>query len=132
MKEKKQNRRYFIKSAIAVVFIGVAVLWDKMVSTQRVILSKKVVTLPFSKNKVISFHEDFIIINNNGETKVFSSKCTHLGCQINQNSGDKLLCPCHGSTFDLEGKSTKGPAVKPLERLTFEIDDTTNSITIKV
>jgi cytochrome b6-f complex iron-sulfur subunit len=42
-------------------------------------------------------------------------KCTHRGCDVNyDNDGKKLVCPCHGSEFDMYGRVTKGPAQKPL------------------
>lgn len=41
--------------------------------------------------------------------------CTHKACQVAyKNKGNKIECPCHGSTFDLEGKVLSGPAEKPL------------------
>jgi len=41
VKRKKQNRRYFIKSAIAMMVVGLAALLDKMVVNQKAINSKK-------------------------------------------------------------------------------------------
>ena len=131
MKEKKQNRRYFIKSAIIGLVVGTVALWDNMITKQKKISSRSTVSLPFDVNKEISFQDDFVIINKEGVTRVFSSRCTHLGCKINQHDNNQLLCPCHGSTFDLLGNATKGPAVRPLEKMTFEIDDTLGSIIIK-
>lgn len=42
--------------------------------------------------------------------------CTHLGCTVNVTPGG-LVCPCHGSSFDREGRVLKGPADRPLARL---------------
>jgi len=43
--------------------------------------------------------------------------CTHLGCAYRWLSDkNEFLCPCHTSTFDLEGKVTSGPAPRPLDR----------------
>lgn len=43
--------------------------------------------------------------------------CTHLGCQPawDPQKGN-LVCPCHGSRFDLKGSVLKGPAARPLPR----------------
>jgi cytochrome b6-f complex iron-sulfur subunit len=42
-------------------------------------------------------------------------KCTHKGCDLTYAKDEKqLLCPCHGSTFDLSGAVVKGPATRPL------------------
>lgn len=39
--------------------------------------------------------------------------CTHRGCTVDLK-GDELVCPCHGATFSLDGKVTKGPAREDL------------------
>src|SRR5262245_61252942 len=39
------------------------------------------------------------------EVVAFSAECPHLGCAINLTpDGKDFLCPCHTSSFDLEGK----------------------------
>lgn len=46
--------------------------------------------------------------------RAFSAVCTHRGCTV-VAAGDILLCPCHGSHFDLlTGDVLRGPAEKPL------------------
>lgn len=42
--------------------------------------------------------------------------CTHLGCIVQINP-DGIVCPCHGSHFDLTGKVVSGPALRALDRL---------------
>jgi len=54
VKEKKQNRRYFIKSAILGLVVGTVALWDNMITKQKKINSHNTVSLPFSGNKEIS------------------------------------------------------------------------------
>lgn len=54
----------------------------------------------------------------------YSSECTHTGCEINLR-GNGYLCPCHGSTFTIEGKVTGGPAKQDLVHFDVEFDETT-------
>lgn len=112
--------------------VAMIVLWDKMLFTNNKIHSRKSVTLTFNPNKQINFADNFIIIKNDESIKVLSSRCTHLGCKINESSKNQLLCPCHGSTYNLEGIPTKGPAIKPLEEKDFVLDNEKNTITISV
>ena len=61
--------------------------------------------------RVAAFRDDA------GTLHAVSPVCTHLGCQVNWNSGDQSWdCPCHGSRFSPDGEILHGPAVKPLER----------------
>jgi Rieske Fe-S protein len=39
--------------------------------------------------------------------------CTHLGCTVDIEPA-RLVCPCHGSTYDREGKVLRGPAEEAL------------------
>lgn len=55
-----------------------------------------------------------VLINLDGASfRALSGVCTHLGCNV-RPSGRFLQCPCHGSTYDLEGQVTRGPAEQPL------------------
>lgn len=48
-----------------------------------------------------------------GKVRVQTAVCTHLGCIVNMvETGYK--CPCHGSTYDIHGRNTGGPAPRPL------------------
>jgi len=60
-----------------------------------------------------------------GEQKVvaFSPVCTHLGCAVSWDSGDKaFVCPCHTSSFSPEGKVMAGPAPRSLDRFDVRVD----------
>jgi glycine/D-amino acid oxidase-like deaminating enzyme/nitrite reductase/ring-hydroxylating ferredoxin subunit len=61
--------------------------------------------------KVAAFRDE------DGTLHAVSPVCTHMGCQVNWNSGDRSWdCPCHGSRFSPDGEILHGPAVRPLER----------------
>ena len=49
-------------------------------------------------------------------------KCTHVGNPLTVNR-TRLTCNLHGSTFDLRGRVTKGPATESLQRFKTGKDD---------
>jgi Rieske Fe-S protein len=48
--------------------------------------------------------------------RALSALCPHLGCVIT-STGRGFRCPCHGSTFDADGRVLDGPAPRPLSWL---------------
>lgn len=50
-----------------------------------------------------------------GTFKAFSAVCTHAGCNVAEVLGASINCPCHGSSFNLDGTVAKGPAQRPLD-----------------
>lgn len=57
----------------------------------------------------------FLVRADEGRYIALSSVCTHLGCQV-RKLPQSFRCPCHGSTYDLEGTVLRGPAQRPLMR----------------
>ena len=57
------------------------------------------------------------------EVVAYSPQCTHLGCAYHWDErNNNFLCPCHTSTFDLEGKVLMGPAPRPLDRFDVKVE----------
>lgn len=55
----------------------------------------------------------------------FAPQCTHLGCAYHWEEKTKeFLCPCHTSTFSIEGKVLTGPAPRALDRFDVKMDGT--------
>lgn len=125
------NRRTFINLALTITIGLFVALWNKMTLTQKNQNKRRKLTYPFDRNKQVTFLEDFVIINSANETQVFLAHCTHLGCKINQIVNGKLVCPCHGSEYNLKGQVLKGPAYKNLQALHSVISEDGNHIEIE-
>jgi nitrite reductase/ring-hydroxylating ferredoxin subunit len=73
--------------------------------------------IPIGKMKgIVSGGKEILIANLNGEYYAMGNICTHEGCTISGGTlkGDRVQCPCHGSTFDIKtGAVIAGPAQNP-------------------
>lgn len=66
----------------------------------------------------------WVKIDGPGRLKVFSSRCTHLACNVVwQEKRQIFVCPCHAGYFDAEGKNISGPPTRPLTVLEHRIDN---------
>jgi nitrite reductase/ring-hydroxylating ferredoxin subunit len=52
-----------------------------------------------------------------GRVQAWSARCTHLGCRLDRVIDGAVVCPCHGSRFDDQGRVLNGPAAKALQAL---------------
>ncbi len=50
-----------------------------------------------------------------------STRCMHRGCPVEPVAGH-LVCPCHGSEYDNDGRVLKGPTRLPLERFPTRVE----------
>lgn len=56
-----------------------------------------------------------VFVDDGGDTHVMSARCTHMGCTVSWNPGERTFdCPCHGSRFGPAGEVVNGPAARPL------------------
>ena len=56
-----------------------------------------------------------------GDYAAFSTVCPHQGCAVASVQGRTIVCPCHGSTFALDGSVITGPATTGLQRLALTV-----------
>ena len=74
-----------------------------------------------------------LLANVNGSYYAIDNVCTHRGCQLSKGKlqGETVVCPCHGSTFDLKtGNFVKGPTKKPEPAYELKVEN--NDIMIKL
>jgi nitrite reductase/ring-hydroxylating ferredoxin subunit len=69
---------------------------------------------------------EILVANVEGKFFAIGNTCTHRGCKLSNGrvKGDHVICPCHGSTFDLKtGMVVHGPATEPEPSYTVGIRD---------
>src|SRR5580698_2996286 len=55
--------------------------------------------------------------------RAFSTVCPHLGCGVDFNDKtNRFDCPCHASSFDLDGRCLSGPSPRGLDELEVSAD----------
>lgn len=128
------SRRNFLRGAIA--SMGALALWLMNIAARQGSSipenMETTLTLPWNAGQGIHFHDRVIVINKPSQVAVFSSACTHMGCRLNAAEGSELVCPCHGSRFNLNGEPVQGPAKKGLRALPFSLDRTQSVIRVNV
>lgn len=114
------NRRLFFKNLSITLLLPAALISYFSIKRQKHLIADDQVLIPEKDLKDQSFYPGIFIRKKDHTLVFYSNKCSHLGCQINQITDNKLLCPCHGSTYDLNGKVISGPAKKDLVALNFD------------
>lgn len=63
----------------------------------------------------------YVLADGSGGFTALSPICTHRGCTVDVR-GDRLVCPCHGSTYNRGGQVLRGPAERALARFHVQRD----------
>ena len=98
-------------------------------------------SIVIKKNKLANEKKLFVLRNDDLQYDVLLVKnpdntyyALYMQCTHNDNpvqANDKgLFCTAHGSTFDLEGKVTNGPAVRELKKYT--VTENADNLTIHI
>lgn len=75
--------------------------------------------------------EKILLVRAASSYSALSATCTHRGCDVDYGvTSHRIVCPCHGSEFDLEGRNLKGPAARPLRHYSVRLE--TNRIIVDV
>ncbi|MCB2219647.1 MAG: Rieske (2Fe-2S) protein [Bacteroidetes bacterium] len=116
------KRKEFLKTFGWLIALPYLLFAGLMVRKHRQVSSARIIRLKTPNADGIYFYDDVIMIQKDQKLKLFSSKCTHLGCRINKIENGQLVCPCHGSSFGENGEVISGPATTALTELTYKFD----------
>jgi Rieske Fe-S protein len=64
----------------------------------------------------------FLVKKSDNKVEVLSQACPHVGCKLSFNSSNKQFdCPCHASSFSIDGVRLGGPAPRNMYGANFEV-----------
>lgn len=85
--------------------------------------------LVFRKNRVDGWKVTsekstaWVVKKSESQIVAFAPQCPHLGCAYHWVANkSEFLCPCHASTFSIEGEVLTGPAPRALDRLELKLE----------
>ena len=86
------------------------------------------VTLRVTRNdgysQVVDRTVVYLVRTGTEEVRALQSTCTHLGCRTSYDRKSKrILCPCHGGVFDVNGNVLDGPPPAPLPTLSARVEN---------
>jgi menaquinol-cytochrome c reductase iron-sulfur subunit len=68
--------------------------------------------------KAVSEKAVYVTKDSQGQLRVLTSICPHLGCTVPWNKEKKeFVCPCHGGTFAPDGSRVSGPSLRGMDTL---------------
>ncbi len=73
--------------------------------------------------KAVSEKAVYITKDSQGQLRVLTSVCPHLGCTVpwNKDKGH-FVCPCHGGTFTMDGTRVSGPSLRGMDALATSVE----------
>lgn len=74
--------------------------------------------------KAISEKAVYVTKDSQGQLRVLTSICPHLGCTVPWNKEkNQFVCPCHGATFAADGTRISGPSLRGMDSLETSAQD---------
>ena len=68
-----------------------------------------------------------LVVGLDGDIVAIEDRCSHAGCRFSEDGeieGDRIVCDCHGSEFDLRtGAVLRSPAVLPIATFATRVVD---------
>lgn len=110
----------FTAAAVGVIYPIIKFLWPPKESLSH--FREEIIRMPLGDvpvgmaSQVLYKRAPLIVIRPmEDQVVVLSALCTHLNCLVNWDEGARrLVCPCHGAIFDINGTPLRGPAPSPL------------------
>ena len=82
------------------------------------------VARPDGSAHVIERTTVYLVRSGESTVRAMHSTCTHLGCRTSYDATTKrILCPCHGGIYDVDGQVIAGPPPAPLAALPTRIEN---------
>jgi menaquinol-cytochrome c reductase iron-sulfur subunit len=73
--------------------------------------------------KAVSEKAVYVTKDEQGELRVLTSVCPHLGCTVPWNKEkNQFICPCHGGTFTKNGTRVSGPSLRGMDTLLTSVE----------
>ncbi|MCU0616909.1 MAG: Rieske (2Fe-2S) protein [Gemmatimonadaceae bacterium] len=93
---------------------------------------ERVATLRPTNGFVIVGSPATVIVNlGNDQFRAFTARCPHAGCLVSSVSNRRIVCNCHGSTFDADnGAVLVGPALSGLRAFPVAFASETRVLTV--
>jgi menaquinol-cytochrome c reductase iron-sulfur subunit len=74
--------------------------------------------------KAVSEKAVYVTKDSQGQLRVLTSICPHLGCTVPWNKEKKeFICPCHGATFAPDGSRVSGPSLRGMDTLDTSVEN---------
>jgi menaquinol-cytochrome c reductase iron-sulfur subunit len=74
--------------------------------------------------KAVSEKAVYVTKDSQGQLRVLTSVCPHLGCTVPWNKEKKqFVCLCHGATFTADGTRVSGPSLRGMDTLETSVQD---------
>jgi cytochrome b6-f complex iron-sulfur subunit len=139
---KTLGRRSFVRNAAlggVVLNIGILsggtlrLLWpNKTGDFGKVLRVPAGVIPPVDGQPFISSAGKFYLIHTDAGVMALYWRCPHLGCTVPpwNPAAQEFHCPCHGSIYNYEGVRTGGPAPRPMDYMSAQVDESTGDILV--
>lgn len=130
--KKAISRREFFAALVPVLSVP-AILWLLFTAkrTSKAGVENNEVRIMGEVPTGMSIQQGVILVRKGDHIRAFNAKCTHLGCKLSRIEGEEVVCPCHGSRFNAEGRPVKGPAADELKELSVRKDAVSGNIIIR-